>query len=141
MLMLFLMLPFLAYVIIVGSVHFAGTKAFEFSEDKDLQLEEANNPDPKSEDKNVDIPLGPSFSGEPKILDYIDKPKQLQTNSNSEISSDQKMSEGTMMGTQVKVEKLDQWENSSKFDLTSRCAVTNITTLCVDEVPIPLMFI
>ncbi|XP_042436014.1 uncharacterized protein LOC122021903 isoform X1 [Zingiber officinale] len=103
-----------------GSIHFPGTKIYEFYEDKDLQVEEACNPDPKSVDENVEISLEPSSSGEPK---------HLQTNSNTGISC-----EGNMFGAQAKVENLDQLENSSKIYLTSPCAVTDVTTFSIDEV-------
>ncbi|KAG6480507.1 hypothetical protein ZIOFF_064007 [Zingiber officinale] len=91
-----------------GSIHFPGTKIYEFYEDKDLQVEEACNPDPKSVDEDVEISLEPSISG---------------------ISC-----EGNMFGAQAKVENLDQLENSSKIYLTSPCAVTDVTTLSIDEV-------
>lgn len=120
--MLFFLFLFLLFVIaFLGSIHFPGTKIYEFYEDKDLQVEEACNPDPKSVDENVEISLEPSSSGEPK---------HLQTNSNTGISC-----EGNMFGAQAKVENLDQLENSSKIYLTSPCAVTDVTTFSIDEVP------
>lgn len=96
-------------------------KKFEFQKDKDLQLEEASVPGPKSEDQTEELHSASCFAGQPKGMGHSDKPKHL-------------LADSSMIAREVKVEKVDQLEtvkteksdNSPKMDVASRGGTSQI---------------
>ncbi|WOL16780.1 hypothetical protein Cni_G25568 [Canna indica] len=128
-----------------GSVPSIATKKIEFQKDKNLRVDEATVPGPKSEAQKDEILSEGHSNGLLKGMGHNDKPKHLTSENNKGMSSEQRMKEGNAMGTQVKIEKLDQQEalktETSKIDLASRGGKSSIAKdLSIDEVSSRAMY-